>query len=118
MTALPKAAIATVLAAAVGTGIYEVRQATQLREQNQARQQQQAALAAPAGPAQPSPTAGRELPATVPISLAGLLVPAENDQWDRSAVFKIMPRGKQVFGGVEFRVEGMIQLPKQRRPGR
>jgi RNA polymerase sigma factor (sigma-70 family) len=113
MTVLQKAAIATLLAAAVGTGIYEVHHAAQRREQNQARQPGQPAQSgsAPvAEPAQPVAGGGGELPPVVPISLAGLLVPAENDQWDKSAVFKVMPRGKQVFGGVEFWLEGMIQL--------
>ena len=113
MTVLQKAAIATLLATAVGTGIYEVHHAAQRREQNQARQPEQTAQSrsAPvAEPAQPVAGGGGELPPVVPISLAGLLVPAENDQWDKSAVFKVMPRGKQVFGGVEFWLEGMIQL--------
>jgi RNA polymerase sigma factor (sigma-70 family) len=113
MTVLQKAAIATLLAAAVGTGIYEVHHAAQRREQNQARQPEQTAQSGSAPVAEPAqPVAGGrgELPPVVPISLAGLLVPAENDQWDKSAVFKVMPRGKQVFGGVEFWLEGMIQL--------
>ena len=45
MTTLQKTLIAATLAAAVGTGIYEARQASQLREQNQTLQQQQAPLA-------------------------------------------------------------------------
>jgi len=45
MTATQKALIAAVLAAAVGTGIYEARQASRLRDQVQALQQQQAPLA-------------------------------------------------------------------------
>src|SRR5262249_1511924 len=28
----------------------------------------------------------------------------------RSAIFKIMPRGKQTFGGVDFQVDGVLQL--------
>jgi RNA polymerase sigma factor (sigma-70 family) len=113
LTALQKAAIATLLAAAVGTGIYEVRQAVQRREFNQAPPQQQAVQAGPASPAdpaQPMTRAGGELPPVVPISLAGVLVPAENDQWDKNSAVKTIPRGKQIFGGIEFRVEGMIQL--------
>ena len=76
----------------------------------QPEQVAQAAAAPAAAPAQPAPAACGELPPVVPISLAGLLVPAENDQWDKSSVFKIMPRGKQVFGGIEFWLEGMLQL--------
>jgi RNA polymerase sigma factor (sigma-70 family) len=45
MTTLQKAIIIATLAAAVGTGIYEARQASLLREQNQTLQQQQAPLA-------------------------------------------------------------------------
>ena len=44
MTTLQKTIIGAALAAAVGTGIYEARQASQLREQNQTLQQQQAPL--------------------------------------------------------------------------
>ena len=112
-TALQKAAIATLLAAAVGTGIYEVRQVAQRRESNQVppqRQAVQAGPASPADPAQPVARGGGELPPVVPISLAGVLIPAENDQWDKNSAIKAIPRGKQVFGGVEFLIEGMIQL--------
>jgi hypothetical protein len=42
MTTLQKALIAAVITSAVGTGIYEARQASQLRDQNQMLQQQQA----------------------------------------------------------------------------
>ncbi|MEO7299387.1 MAG: sigma-70 family RNA polymerase sigma factor [Verrucomicrobiota bacterium] len=45
MTTLQKTLITATLVTAVGTGIYEARQATQLREQNQTLQQQQAPLA-------------------------------------------------------------------------
>ena len=112
-TALQKAAIATLLAAAVGTGIYEVRQVAQRRESNQVppqRQAVQAGPASPADPAQPVARGGGELPPVVPISLAGVLIPAENDQWDKNSAIKAIPRGKQVFGVVEFLIEGMIQL--------
>jgi hypothetical protein len=45
MTTLQKTLIAMTLAVVAGTGIYEARQASQLREQNHALQQQQAPLA-------------------------------------------------------------------------
>jgi RNA polymerase sigma factor (sigma-70 family) len=45
MTTLQKTLITTTLAVVAGAGIYEARQASQLREQNQALQQQQAPLA-------------------------------------------------------------------------
>jgi RNA polymerase sigma factor (sigma-70 family) len=45
MTTLQKSIIGATLAAAIGTGIFEARQASQLREQNQILQQQQAPLA-------------------------------------------------------------------------
>ena len=44
MTTLQKSLVAATIAAAVGMGIYEARQASQLREQNQALQQQQIPL--------------------------------------------------------------------------
>jgi len=46
MTTLQKTILGATIAAAVGTGIYEARQAWQLREQNQTLQRQQAPLAA------------------------------------------------------------------------
>ena len=46
MTTLQKAIFTTALAVAVGTGIFEAHQASQLREQNQTLQQEQAPLAA------------------------------------------------------------------------
>lgn len=51
-----------------------------------------------------------QLPPVIPISLAAILTPAENDQWDKSAVFLTMPRGTQSFGGIEFWLEGVVQL--------
>ena len=45
MTTLQKIIVGAALAAAIGTGIYEARQALQLRQQNLALQQQQAPLA-------------------------------------------------------------------------
>jgi RNA polymerase sigma factor (sigma-70 family) len=45
MTTLQKTIIGGLLAAAIGTGIYEARQISQLREQNQTLQQQQTPLA-------------------------------------------------------------------------
>lgn len=50
------------------------------------------------------------LPPVIPISLGSIITPAENDQWDKSAVFRVMPRGTQYFGGIEFWMEGAIQL--------
>jgi RNA polymerase sigma factor (sigma-70 family) len=46
MTTLQKTAITAALAAAVGTGIFEAHQSSQLRQQNQALQQEQSLLAA------------------------------------------------------------------------
>jgi uncharacterized GH25 family protein len=51
-----------------------------------------------------------EMPPVIPISLSGIITQAENDQWDKSAVFRVMPRGTQSFGGIEFWVEGALQL--------
>jgi RNA polymerase sigma factor (sigma-70 family) len=45
MTTLQKTIISATIAAAVGTGVYEARQASRLREENQSLQQQQAPLA-------------------------------------------------------------------------
>ena len=113
LTTLQKAALATLLAAAVGTGIYEVRHTAQRGEPNPATQPDQVAQggAAPAAePSQPAPGGSRELPPVVPISLAKLLNPTENHQWDANRAFKAIPHGKHVFGSVEFLLEGVLQL--------
>src|ERR1051325_6735979 len=68
--------------------------------------------ATPAVAPEEKPTVARpegELPPVVPISLAGVFVSPENDQWS-NPTFLCLPRGTQHFGGVEFWLEGMIEL--------
>ncbi|MGE3312372.1 MAG: M56 family metallopeptidase [Limisphaerales bacterium] len=50
------------------------------------------------------------LPKVVPLRLTDLLVQAENRDWLEQPVWKAVPRGTNVFGGIEFRMDGMIQL--------
>lgn len=64
-------------------------------------------------PTEPAILPKGELPPVVPISLAGVLVGPENDQWEKSKAFLSMPRGTQDFGGIEFWLEGVIQLQSQ-----
>jgi RNA polymerase sigma factor (sigma-70 family) len=114
MTTFQKAALVILATAAVGTGVYGIRHAALRRDPAptpQPIQAPQAATVAPAAePSPPAPAISGKLPPVVPVSLASLLVPAENDQWDKSAVFKTMPRGKQVLGSIEFQLEGLLQL--------
>lgn len=50
------------------------------------------------------------LPPVIPISLVPHLIEAENGTWLRDEQYKLIPRGTQDFGGIEFHLEGMIQL--------
>lgn len=50
------------------------------------------------------------LPPVIPISLVPHLIEAENGSWLRDAQYQLIPRGTQDFGGIEFHLEGMIQL--------
>lgn len=90
------------------------------REQPQVEADSQPAAAAPSASAEIAPNSETAiqpavrweggLPPVVPISLAGVLIEAENSQWQKSEPFLSMPRGTQNFGGIEFWLEGMIQL--------
>ena len=118
MTTLQKAAITATVAVLTGVGIYEARQALQSRAQNQTPQHRQAALAAASAgqtaAAEPSATGTGGLPPVVPISLAPVFVPPENDQWSSGKEFLAMPRGVQQFGGIEFWLEGVVELQSTR----
>jgi hypothetical protein len=50
------------------------------------------------------------LPPVVPLSLAGVLVQAENDLAQIDTALLSLPRGTQSFGGIEFRMEGLVHL--------
>jgi len=52
----------------------------------------------------------KPLPPVVPLHLTNLLVHAENRAWLEEPVWKAPPRGSNTFGGIEFHIEGMIQL--------
>jgi RNA polymerase sigma factor (sigma-70 family) len=114
MTTLQKAALVVLVAAAVAPGIYGIRQVAQRHKLPPAPRSDQVSQAASHAPAaEPSqtgpPVSGKLMPA-VPVSLASIMVPAENKPWDKSPVFKVVPRGKQLLGGVEFQIEGLVQL--------
>jgi beta-lactamase regulating signal transducer with metallopeptidase domain len=55
-------------------------------------------------------SSSKPLPPVVPLRLTNLLVQAENRAWLEEPVWKVQPRGSNVFGGIEFHLEGMIQL--------
>ncbi|MBL9127614.1 MAG: M48 family metalloprotease [Verrucomicrobiales bacterium] len=55
-------------------------------------------------------TSTKPLPPVAPLNLTNLLVAAENRSWQEEAVWKATPRGSNVFGGIEFRIDGLIQL--------
>ena len=52
----------------------------------------------------------KSLPPGQPISLTNLLTAAENDCWLKEPVWQAVPRGTQDLGGIEFHLEGLIQL--------
>ncbi len=118
MTTLQKTLLTATVAVLVGTGIYEVRHALQQRPKNPTRQQQQSELS-PASEDQitaatPNPTGNEGLPPVTPILLASVFIPSENDQWNRSKEFLAMPRGLLGFGGIEFWLEGVVELQSTR----
>lgn len=52
----------------------------------------------------------KPLPPVVPLRLTNVLVQSENRAWLEAPVWKAPPRGSNVFGGIEFHLDGMIQL--------
>jgi len=63
----------------------------------------------------PAPTpaaapAEEGLPPVVPISLTNVLIDAENGSWLRDKDYQLAPHRPHEFGGVEFLMDGMIQL--------
>ncbi len=52
----------------------------------------------------------KPLPPVQPISLTNILTAAENDCWLKEPVWQAVPRGTQDLGGIEFHLEGLIQL--------
>jgi uncharacterized GH25 family protein len=50
------------------------------------------------------------IPPVIPISLVPHLIDAENSHWNKSDTFLAMPRGTQSLAGIEFWLEGIIQL--------
>jgi beta-lactamase regulating signal transducer with metallopeptidase domain len=52
----------------------------------------------------------KKLPPAVPLSLTHLLTEAENRPFLQDLVWQVAPKGTQDFGGIEFHVDGLIQL--------
>lgn len=50
------------------------------------------------------------IPPVIPISLVPHLVDAENSHWNKADTYLAMPRGTQNLAGIEFWLEGIIQL--------
>ncbi len=50
------------------------------------------------------------IPPVIPISLVPHLIAAENISWLKDAEYLLVPRGTQHFGGIEFHLEGLLQL--------
>ncbi len=46
----------------------------------------------------------------VPLPLDTILTEAENKMWDSDKGFSAMPRGTQSFAGIEFHIEGLLQM--------
>jgi len=58
----------------------------------------------------PATVAEPGLPPVVPISLTNVVIDAENGSWLRDKDYLLAPHRAQEFGGVEFLMDGMIQL--------
>ncbi|MCC7376755.1 MAG: carboxypeptidase regulatory-like domain-containing protein [Verrucomicrobiales bacterium] len=52
----------------------------------------------------------KPMPRVVPLHLTNLLVQAENRAWLEEPAWKAQPRGSNVFGGIEFHLDGIIRL--------
>lgn len=52
----------------------------------------------------------KPLPPVVPLTLTNLLSEGENKPFVSEAMWKAPPRGSNVFGGIEFHIDGLIQL--------
>lgn len=50
------------------------------------------------------------IPPVIPVSLAGSLTEAENSLWLKDKLWLTMPRDTQSLAGVEFHIDGLIQL--------
>ncbi|HEV2692792.1 MAG TPA: carboxypeptidase-like regulatory domain-containing protein [Verrucomicrobiae bacterium] len=50
------------------------------------------------------------LPPVIPISLTNVVIDAENGTWLRDKDYLVAPHQPQTFGGVDFLMDGMIQL--------
>ena len=61
-------------------------------------------------PADAASTIASGLPPVIPISLAGVPTLAENGSWLRDKDYLLVPHRSQTFGGVEFLMDGMIQM--------
>jgi uncharacterized GH25 family protein len=58
----------------------------------------------------PSPLENGELPPVIPIPLTNVLISAENGSWLKDKDYLRAPHSPQEFGGVEFLMDGMLQL--------
>src|SRR6185369_1283714 len=56
-----------------------------------------------------SGSGANSLSGLVPLPLGQILVEPENGMWLTDDDFLSVPRGTQLFGGIEFRLEGLLQ---------
>jgi hypothetical protein len=80
--------------------------------QSQAATEPRAEAALPVREVPTAPTVAGDggLPPVVPIPLKPMLIDAENGSWLRDKDYLLAPHRAQEFGGVEFLMDGMIQL--------
>jgi len=69
----------------------------------------------PASPSAPAPVSSAAepvdgLPAVIPISLTNVITAAENNVAQFDPPMRSLPHGTQVYGGIEFWLQGMIDL--------
>lgn len=51
-----------------------------------------------------------DLPELIPLPLTSIAIEAENGMWRTNSDYQIIPHGTQSIGGIEFVLDGMLQL--------
>ena len=58
----------------------------------------------------PPVEANDNLPELIPLPLAPIAIEAENGMWRTNSDYQIVPHGAQSLGGIEFVLDGLLQL--------
>lgn len=60
--------------------------------------------------AEPAAEPSDNLPELIPLSLTPICIEAENGMWRTNSDYQIVPHGTQSLGGIEFVLDGLLQL--------